>query len=381
MAETTTVTTAVPDLPPPAHNASGMPLPVRTLLEAGVHFGHQTKRWNPKMRPFIYGARNGVHIIDLDQTAKLFKRAFDFITETVGKGGHVLFVGTKRQAQDIVIEEASRAGMFYVTNRWLGGTLTNFRTIKGGLDRLRNLERMKEDGTYEQLPKKEVSKLEKERERFEKYLGGLKNMSGLPHAVFVIDPHQETIAVAEARKLQIPVIAITDTNCDPDMVDYIIPGNDDAIRSIKLICGRVADACAEGGQRRKDSLAGREGPQSQGGQRDPRDRGPRAEVIQAGRGRGRGPGNEPSLARSAPLVAVRGAPRGFPRGSRSGTGAPGRRAAGLWRASPDVRAPPVGASLFSAPTRPPLAMRSSRGIPAFRRPTGATHQEKRPWRK
>ena len=210
------------------------------------------------MRPFIYGARNGIHIIDLDQTARLFKRAYDFIVETVGRGGHVLFVGTKRQAQDIVIEEAQRGAMFFVTNRWLGGTLTNFRTIKQGLDRLRALERMKDDGTYEQLPKKEVSRLEKERERLEKYLGGLKSMGSLPHAVFIIDPHQEQIAVSEARKLGVPIIAITDTNCDPDLIDFIIPGNDDAIRSIRLITARVADACIEGTQRRKDNLAGRQ---------------------------------------------------------------------------------------------------------------------------
>ncbi|HEY3594404.1 MAG TPA: 30S ribosomal protein S2 [Polyangiaceae bacterium] len=244
-----------PPLPPRA--PGDLPLPLRSLIEAGVHFGHQTKRWNPKMRPFIYGARNGIHIIDLDQTARLFKRTYDFIVETVGRGGHILFVGTKRQAQDIVIEEAQRAQMFFVTNRWLGGTLTNFRTIKQGLDRLRSLERMKDDGTYEQLPKKEVSRLEKERERLEKYLGGLKSMGSLPHAVFIIDPHQEQIAVSEARKLNVPIIAITDTNCDPDQIDFIIPGNDDAIRSIRLITGRVADACIEGMQRRKDNLAGR----------------------------------------------------------------------------------------------------------------------------
>jgi small subunit ribosomal protein S2 len=252
-----------------------LPLPLRSLMEAGVHFGHQTKRWNPKMRTFIYGSRNGVHIIDLDQTAQMFRRAYEFTSEVVAKGGHVLFIGTKRQAQEIIIEEASRAGMYFVTNRWLGGTLTNFRTIKGGLDRLRTLERMKEDGTYEQLPKKEVSRLEKERERFERYLGGLKNMAGLPHAVFVIDPHQETIAVAESRKLGIPVIAITDTNCDPDQVDHIIPGNDDAIRSIKLITGRIADACLDGLQRRKDHLAGRDS----GGANNGNQRGPHTEVI------------------------------------------------------------------------------------------------------
>ena len=252
------VTTQVPSEPSLAPRIPGEPpLPVRSLIEAGVHFGHQTKRWNPKMRPFIYGARNGIHIIDLDQTARQFRRAYDFIVDTVGRGGHILFVGTKRQAQDIVQEEAARAGMFFVTNRWLGGTLTNFRTIKQGLDRLRSLERMKDDGTYGQLPKKEVSRLEKERERLEKYLGGLKSMGSLPHAVFVIDPHQEQIAVNEARKLGVPVVAITDSNCDPDQVDYVIPGNDDAIRSIRLITGRVADACVEGMQRRKDTLAGR----------------------------------------------------------------------------------------------------------------------------
>jgi small subunit ribosomal protein S2 len=232
------------------------PLPLRSLLDAGVHFGHQTKRWNPKMRPFIYGSRNSIHIVDLDQTVRLFKRAYDFIVDAVGRGGHVLFVGTKRQAQDIVQEEARRAGMYFVTNRWLGGTLTNFRTIKGGLDRLRTLERMKDDGTYEQLLKKEVSKLEKERERLEKYLGGLKTMGSIPHAVFVIDPHQESIAISEARKLGIPVVAITDTNCDPDLVDFVIPGNDDAIRSIRLITNRIADACIEGVQRRRDTGEG-----------------------------------------------------------------------------------------------------------------------------
>ncbi len=261
--------------------APSAPLTVRALVDAGVHFGHQTKRWNPKMRPFIYGARNGVHIIDLDQTARLFKRAYDYIVETVGKGGHLLFVGTKRQAQEIITEEAARANMFYVTNRWLGGTLTNFRTIKGGLDRLRTLERMKEDGTYEQLPKKEVSKLEKERERFEKYVGGLKSMGSLPAALFVIDPHQEQIATSEAKKLGIPVIAITDTNCDPDFVDYVIPGNDDAIRSIKLITARIADACVEGLARRKETLASREasGPAPQGAPRDGGPRAPKAEVV------------------------------------------------------------------------------------------------------
>jgi small subunit ribosomal protein S2 len=278
---------AMPRLP------GDLPLPLRSLLDAGVHFGHQTKRWNPKMRPFIYGARNGIHIIDLDQTARLFKRAYEKIVEEVSRGGSVLFVGTKRQAQDIITEEAQRAGMFYVTNRWLGGTLTNFRTIKTGLERLRTIERMKEDGTFNSLTKKEVVFIERERERLEKYHGGIKNMGALPSLMFVVDPHQESIAVDEANKLGIPIVAITDTNCDPDKIDFIIPGNDDAIRSIKLITGRVADACIEGLQRRKDG-GGRDARQQQrGGEeqaeaREPRGGGP--EVVMGGRARA-GQGN------------------------------------------------------------------------------------------
>ncbi|MDF3072184.1 MAG: rpsB [Polyangiaceae bacterium] len=272
---------AAPEMNRTIRNAEE-PLSVKELFEAGVHFGHQTKRWNPKMRPYIYGARSGIHIVDLDQTARLFKRAFDFLSETVARGGSVLFVGTKRQAQEIVREEARRAGMYFVTNRWLGGTLTNFRTIKGGLDRLRTLERMKEDGTYSQLPKKETVQLEKERTRLEKYIGGLKGMGAVPQAIFVIDPAQETIAVSEAKRLGVPIVAITDTNCDPDMVDYVIPGNDDAIRSVRLICGAVADACVYGAARRRDYQNQRnEGqPQGQGGDR------PQAQVIYNRGGRG-----------------------------------------------------------------------------------------------
>ncbi len=266
--------------------AGDLPLPLRSLLDAGVHFGHQTKRWNPKMRPFIYGARNGIHIIDLDQTARLFRRAYEKIVDEVGRGGNVLFVGTKRQAQDIIAEEATRAGMFYVTNRWLGGTLTNFRTIKTGLERLRAIERMKEDGTFNNLTKKEVVFIERERERLEKYHGGIKSMTSLPAIMFVVDPHQETIAVEEARKINIPIIAITDTNCDPDLIDYVIPGNDDAIRSIKLITARVADACIEGTQRRKDNLSGRrEQRDEQGGEVSQADRGAGPQVVMAGRNR------------------------------------------------------------------------------------------------
>jgi small subunit ribosomal protein S2 len=270
------VVEAAPEMNRTIRNAEE-PLSVKELFEAGVHFGHQTKRWNPKMRPFIYGARSGIHIVDLDQTARLFKRAFDFLSETTARGGSVLFVGTKRQAQEIVREEARRAGMYFVTNRWLGGTLTNFRTIKGGLDRLRTLERMKEDGTYSQLPKKETVQLEKERTRLEKYIGGLKGMGAVPQAIFVIDPAQETIAVSEAKRLGVPIVAITDTNCDPDMVDYVIPGNDDAIRSVRLITGAVADACVYGTARRREFQNQNQGGDTrQGGGQQGR---PEAQVI------------------------------------------------------------------------------------------------------
>ena len=255
------------------------PLPLKSLLDAGVHFGHQTKRWNPKMKPFIYGARNGIHIIDLDQTARLFTRAYNFVTDTVGRGGHILMVGTKRQAQEIVQEEATRSSSYFVVNRWLGGTLTNFRTIKMGLERMRQLERMKEDGTYQSITKKEVSRLEKERDRFEKYLGGLRSMGSLPSAIFVIDPAKEAIAVQEANKIGLPVIAITDTNCDPDRIDFVIPGNDDAIRSIRLITQRISDAVIEGSQRRKEFLNRTD--ESGGGGGGRRGDGPQTDVIRS----------------------------------------------------------------------------------------------------
>ena len=225
---------------------STVPITMRQLLEAGVHFGHQTKRWNPKMRPFIFGARNGIHIIDLQHTVRHFNRAYQFIIDSVASGETVLFVGTKKQAQDTIQEEAKRAGMFYVTNRWLGGTLTNFKTVKQSIERLRSIEKMAEDGTFERMTKKEVLHLERERVKLEKTLGGIKNMSSLPGAVFIIDPKKEHIAVEEARKLEIPIVAVTDTNCDPDVIDYVIPGNDDAIRAIKLFTGKIADACAAG---------------------------------------------------------------------------------------------------------------------------------------
>jgi len=222
------------------------PITMRQLLEAGVHFGHQTKRWNPKMKPYIFGARNGIHIIDLQHTVRLFNRAYNFIVNTVASGGSLLFVGTKKQAQEVIQQEAGRSNMFYVTNRWLGGTLTNFRTVKGSIERLRNLEKMAEDGTFDRLGKKEVLTRVREREKLEKALGGIKNMSELPSALYVIDAKKEHIAISEARKLEIPVIAVADTNCDPDVLDYVIPGNDDAIRAIKLFTGKIADACVVG---------------------------------------------------------------------------------------------------------------------------------------
>ena len=232
---------------------------MKQLLEAGVHFGHQTKRWNPKMKEYIFGSRNGIYIIDLQKTVRLFKEAYKFVVDIVGKGGHVLFVGTKKQAQDSISEEAQRAGMFYVNHRWLGGTLTNFRTIKKNVERLKKIEKMKEDGTFDALPKKEVLGLEKEREKMEKTLGGIKNMGKLPGGVFIVDPRKESIAVREARKLGIPIVAIVDTNCDPDEVDFIIPGNDDAIRAIRLISSKVAEACLEGKQLLEARLTSPEG--------------------------------------------------------------------------------------------------------------------------
>ena len=219
---------------------------MKQLLESGVHFGHQTKRWNPKMKPYIFGARNGIHIIDLQKTVKLFKITYDFIVRTVSEGYPVLFVGTKKQAHESVMEESERCGMFYVVNRWLGGTLTNYQTIKKSITRLKDLESMKEDGSINRYTKKEILKLEKQLSKLERNLGGIKNMDVLPGAVFVVDPRREKIAVREARNLGIPVVAIADSNCDPDDIDFIIPGNDDAIRAIRLICSKIADACIEG---------------------------------------------------------------------------------------------------------------------------------------
>ena len=219
---------------------------MKQLLEAGVHFGHQTRRWNPKMKPYIFGARNGIHIIDLQKTVRLIRIAYDFIVRTVADGYPILFVGTKKQGHESVVEESERCGMFYVVNRWLGGTMTNFQTIKKSIARLKELEQMKEDGSINRYTKKEILKMDKELFKLERNLGGIKNMDELPGAVFVVDPKREKIAVREAKKLGIPVIAIADSNCDPDEIDFIIPGNDDAIRAIRLICSKVADAAIEG---------------------------------------------------------------------------------------------------------------------------------------
>ncbi|BAF59433.1 MAG: 30S ribosomal protein S2 [Pelotomaculum sp.] len=221
---------------------------MKQLLEAGVHFGHQTRRWNPKMAPYIFTDRNGIYIIDLQKTVKKVEEAYNFIKQLAAEGETVLFVGTKKQAQEAVQEEAERCGMFYVNQRWLGGMLTNFQTIRRRIDRLQELEKMEENGSLEVLPKKEVAELMHEKEKLQKFLGGIKEMRRLPGALFVIDPRKERIAVAEARKLGIPIVAIVDTNCDPDEVDYVIPGNDDAIRAVRLLTAKMADAVLEGKQ-------------------------------------------------------------------------------------------------------------------------------------
>lgn len=228
---------------------------MKQLLEAGVHFGHQTRRWNPKMAPYIFAERNGIYIIDLQKTVRLMKDAFDFVKETVEDNKPILFVGTKKQAQESIRDEAIRAGEYYVNERWLGGMLTNYKTIKTRIKRLFELEKMEEEGTLELLTKKEKSLLLAEKEKLERYLGGIKNMPELPGAIFVIDPRKEKIAVHEARKLGIPVIAVVDTNCDPDEIDYVIPGNDDAIRAVKLLTSVIADAVVEAKQGFEEDVA------------------------------------------------------------------------------------------------------------------------------
>ncbi len=221
---------------------------IKQLLEAGVHFGHHTRRWNPKMAEYIFTERNGLYIIDLQKTIKKFEEAYNFVRDTAAEGGKILFVGTKKQAADAIREEAERCGMYYVNVRWLGGMLTNYKTIKTSIDRLRSLEKMQEDGTFDMLPKKEVASLQKEMYNLERNLGGIKEMGGLPAAIFIVDPRKEHNAVLEAKKLGIPVVAIVDTNCDPDDADYVIPGNDDAIRAIRLYASVLADAVIESRQ-------------------------------------------------------------------------------------------------------------------------------------
>ncbi len=231
---------------------------MKLLLEAGVHFGHQTRKWNPKMKPYIFGARNGIYIIDLQNTAELLKEAYSFIVRTVSEGGAVLFVGTKKQAQDSIVEEAERCGMFHVCNRWLGGTLTNFQTIRKSIDRLKELEEMKRDGSFGRYTKKEAMRMEKELVKLERSLGGIKDMDGLPSALFIVDTMKERIAVNEGKKLGIPIVAVVDSNGDPDDIDYVIPGNDDAIRSIRLLTSIITDACTEGHKQREEKLRAEE---------------------------------------------------------------------------------------------------------------------------
>ncbi|SIT67357.1 30S ribosomal protein S2 [Edaphobacillus lindanitolerans] len=221
---------------------------MKQLLEAGVHFGHQTRRWNPKMKKYIFVERNGIYIIDLQKTVKKLEEAYDFMRQTGAEGGKVLFVGTKKQAQDAIREEAERAGQYYINQRWLGGLLTNFGTIQKRVKRMKDIEKMEEEGTFDVLPKKEVIQLKKEHERLVKFLGGIRDMNGLPDVMYVVDPRKERIAVAEARKLHIPIVGIVDTNCDPDEIDYVIPANDDAIRAVRLLTSKMADALVESKQ-------------------------------------------------------------------------------------------------------------------------------------
>lgn len=259
---------------------------MRELLEAGVHFGHQTNRWNPKMKPYIFGARNGIYIIDLQQTVPLFIKAYQFLVDTCARGEKVLFVGTKKQAQEVIAQESVRAEQFFVNNRWLGGTLTNYRTIEASIKRLRTIEKMETEGVFEKLTKKEVLQLTRERTKLEKNLGGIKDMGKLPGAVFVVDTKKEHIAVAEARKLGIPIIAVVDTNCDPDEVDFPIPGNDDAIRALRTFITKAAEACIEGNSIYQKMLASRP-PEEKPSRRDNREEnagGPKVEVVRGSKG-------------------------------------------------------------------------------------------------
>jgi small subunit ribosomal protein S2 len=300
-------------IPPPvapemkAAMAPAQGITMRQLLEAGVHFGHQTKRWNPKMKPYIFGARNGIYIVDLQKTVRLAREAFRFVSDICAKGGSVLFVGTKKQAQDAVIEEATRSGQFHVTNRWLGGTLTNFKTIKTGIDRLKSLEKMSTDGTFEKLPKKEVAILQNEMDKLKKNLGGIQEMTRLPGCLFVIDPKKEHIAIHEATRLGIPIVGLVDTNCDPEGIDHVIPGNDDAIRSIRLFAGKIADASIEG-KARYQAHVGEHGGQTAEGEGGGEDRDAASERRPGRRDGGRGG-----------------------RGGAGGRGGPGGRGGGMMR--------------------------------------------------
>jgi small subunit ribosomal protein S2 len=280
--------------PPAPSKAPTGPISMRDLIDAGMHFGHRTTRWNPKMRPYIYGTRSGIHIIDLQQTLPLFRKAYRFISEVVAHGHHVLFVGTKQQAQEIVSDEAGRVGMHFVNTRWLGGTLTNFDTIKKSLDRLKEMERRLGDGSYSDLKKKEQLKIEKERQRIEKNLLGIKQMTHLPGALFVIDPDNEGNAVREARRLNVPVVALLDTNCDPDVVDYPIPGNDDAMRSIRLVTAKIAEACQEGQSRRREYASGKRDQKDDFVAAASTGQGPAVEYAAR---RGRSPGGRPPMRR------------------------------------------------------------------------------------
>jgi len=273
---------------------------IRELLEAGVHFGHQTKRWNPKMKRYIFGARNGIYIIDLQQTVKLFKEAHDFIKGITAEGKDVLFVGTKKQASEAIYEEANRAEMFYVENRWLGGMLTNFQTIKNNINRFHFLNSIENDGTLENYPKKEQAKMLKEKERLEFAIGGISNMKRLPSAIFIIDPKNESIAVKEGKRLGIPIVAVVDTNCDPDDIDYVIPGNDDAIRSIRLFTSRIADACIEGRQIYEEKMQAR----ADGERTDDSDTGDQKVAIEVVSDGTDGPVVEKIKRKTAPAEAV-----------------------------------------------------------------------------
>ena len=280
-------------------------LTMREMLEAGVHFGHQTNRWNPKMKPYIFGARNGIYIIDLQKTVPLFTRAFRFMVDVVAKGEKILFVGTKKQAQEVIRDEALRAEQFFVNSRWLGGTLTNYRTIKASIDRLRTIEKMEADGIFERLTKKEVLQLTRERNKLEKNLGGIKDMVRLPGAVFIIDTKKEHIAVAEARKLGIPIVAVVDTNCDPEDIDYPIPGNDDAIRSIRIFLAKVAEACIEGNAVHQAKLVSQKAAAADERQK----RGGDSPRISEHDGSGGGPKVEVVRAQVAPAAAPAAAPK------------------------------------------------------------------------